>query len=466
MAPLINFSGIASGIDTSSLIKAILERERSTRIRPLEDKITSFKDTNSAYAKLKALLGELSSAADKFRVVRGGGISKSASTSDETVASATASNAASPGSYTLSVSQLAKNATFSLGSTAGAYASSTTAISAGSAFSDTVGITIGNPSSPTDTINVAIDETTTLASFVSDFNSQTTAATASVVNVGTSGSPDYRIVINTSKTGTSEGAIDVTVGGALSGRGAFNSTSEDSATDAQFSISGISGNITRSTNAVSDVIPGLTFNLKGTGSSTINVGVNTSQSAGAVQDFVDAYNEVISFISENDLITEEGGGANKKNVFGVLANSSIDENLIATIRGSFSSSSSSGGLVNTLADLGVTTQRDGSLAFNSTTFTAALSSDPLSSGSILERLGESLAKVDGTIAQFTRFAGLIDQTTNANARQISDSEDRIGILEQSLAKQEESLVQRFSRLEALIGKLNSQQSQLASLLPR
>jgi flagellar hook-associated protein 2 len=466
MAPLINFSGIASGIDSSSLIKALLERERATRIKPLEDKIATYQDSNTAFSKLKSLLSTLSSAADKFRALRGGAVAKSASTSDETVASASASNAASPGAYTVSVSQLAKNATLSISSSAGTYASSSAALSSGSSFTDNVTVTIGNPSSPTDTVSVAVDETTTLSGFVAEFNSQTTSATASVVNVGTSSSPDYKIVINTAKTGTEQGAIDIAVGTTLSGRGAFDTTSRDDADDAQFSISGISGSITRSSNSISDVIPGLTLSLKGTGTSIINIGVNSSQTASNVQDFVDAYNEVISFISENDLVSQEGEGNNKTNVFGALAGSSLDENLITALRGAFSGASGSGELVNTLADLGVTTERDGTLAFNTTTFTSALASDPLSSSALLERLGESLAKVDGTIAQFTRFGGLIDDATRANSDQISDSEDRIAILEQSLAKQEESLTQRFSRLEALIGKLNSQQSQLSSLLPR
>ncbi len=462
MAPLINFSGIASGIDSSALIEALLDRERVARVRPLQSRVAEYQETNSALGDLKSLLSALSSAADKFRVVRGGALTKTASTSDETVATATASNGAAVGTYGLSVTQLAKNATFSFGSTAGAYASSDAKISDGSAFNDTVSVTIGDSF---DTVDIDVDENTTLSDFVTQFNEQTNAATASVVNVGTSNDPDYRIVINSSKTGLAEGELNIAIGGTLSARGAFDSNASDNAKDALFAVSGISGTITRSSNTVSDVLPGITLSLRETGDATISVGVNASQSASAVQDFVDAYNEVIQFVSENDLVSQEGEGNERTSIFGALARSSLDENVLTSLRSAFSLASGSGELVNTLSDLGVTTQRDGTLAFDQTVFNSALSSDAESSAGILERLGEQLSKVDGTIAQFTRFSGLIDQASKGNSSQITSIEARVAEIEASLLQQEQLLTQRFARLESLIGKLNSQQSQLASLLP-
>jgi flagellar capping protein FliD len=89
----------------------------------------------------------------------------------------------------------------------------------------------------------------------------------------------------------------------------------------------------------------------------------------------------------------------------------------------------------------------------------------VSAAGILERFGEELASVDGTIAQFTRFNGLIDQSVNGNNSQVTSLETRIAEIEASLLQQEQLLTQRYARLEGLIGKLSSQQSQLASLLP-
>lgn len=462
MAPIISFSGIASGIDSASLIQALLDRERAARVKPLQTRIADYSDTSSSLGELKSLLSTLSAAADKFRLVNGGALAKSAFSGDETVVTASASNAASPGVYNLTVNQLAKNATFSFGSSGETYASSTAAISGGSAFSSTVSVEIGEGF---DTVDISVDETTTLADFASQFNEQTTAATASVVNVGTESSPDYRIVINSNKEGTAQGDIQVTVDAALSARGAFDTNSVDNATNAEFSIAGISGTITRSSNTVSDVLPGVTFALKGTGSTSVTVGLNTSQSAAVVEEFVEAYNELVRYVAENDLVTQEGEGADRVSVFGALSRTSLDENVLSSLRSAFSSASGSGELVNTLADLGITTQRDGTLKFDSTTFASALSSDSVSAASILERFGETLASVDGTIAQFTRFNGLIDQAVNGNNSQVTSLETRIGEIEASLLQQEQLLTQRFARLEGLIGKLSSQQTQLASLLP-
>jgi flagellar hook-associated protein 2 len=462
MAPIISFSGIASGIDSASLIRALLDRERAARVKPLQTRIADYRDTSSSLGELKTLLSTLSAAADKFRLVNGGALAKSASSGDETVVTASASNAASPGVYNLTVNQLAKNATFSFGSSGETYGSSTAAISGGSAFSSTVSVEIGEGF---DTVDISVDETTTLADFASQFNEQTTAATASVVNIGTESSPDYRIVINSNKEGTAQGYIQVTVGAALSARGAFDTNSVDNATNAQFSIAGISGTITRSSNTVSDVLPGVTLALKGTGSTSLSVSLNTSQSAAVVEKFVEAYNELVRYVAENDLVTQEGEGADRISVFGTLSRTSLDENILSSLRGAFSSVSGSGELVNTLADLGITTERDGTLTFDRTTFSSALSSDSVSAAGILERLGERLASIDGTIAQFTRFNGLIDQAVNGNNSQVTSLETRIAEIEASLLQQEQLLTLRFARLEGLIGKLSSQQTQLASLLP-
>jgi len=114
---LINFSGIASGIDTAALIDALIERKRAARVDPLEKQVTTLQDTNSAYSKLTDLLSELQNVASRFRILSGGGISKIVSSSDETVASAVASNSASNGTHSITVSQLAENATQSFDDT-------------------------------------------------------------------------------------------------------------------------------------------------------------------------------------------------------------------------------------------------------------------------------------------------------------------------------------------------------------
>ena len=54
--PLINFSGLASGIDSESLIEATVEARRSTRVEPKEKEVTELEGANTALQELTTLL--------------------------------------------------------------------------------------------------------------------------------------------------------------------------------------------------------------------------------------------------------------------------------------------------------------------------------------------------------------------------------------------------------------------------
>lgn len=468
MAALINFSGIASGIDSASLIKALLNRERAARVAPLEDRITSLEERNSVFDELTNLLEKLKSAADGFRSINGSVLAKNATSADETKVTALAENSATNGTYSVTVSQLARNATSSFNDR---FSATTSVINSSinngaSSANRTVTVTTGT-GTETETVGIVIDNTTTISDFVDDFNAASSKTEASLVNVGTSSSPSYAVVFTSINPGTEKGQLAVSVGSEIqtAGAGAFTASTLNQAQNATLSVSGINGNITRSSNQISDILPGLTLNLVATGSTTVTIGDDPETTLSAVQDFVDAYNEIVKFIKENDLITRQEDGEEVSNVFGPLAEESLDESILSSLREALIDAGQSGGTVNILADLGITTARDGTLDFDQETFKTALVSDPESTREITQTLGENLAAVNGTIAQYTRFGGLIDNTQSLNTQHISDLQDRIEQVELSLIRQEEDLTKRFARLESLIGQLSSQQNTLLALLP-
>ncbi|MCB0310666.1 MAG: flagellar filament capping protein FliD [Bdellovibrionales bacterium] len=464
---LINFSGIASGIDSGALIQALLDKERTARVAPLSDKITSLQDTSSVFGELKVLLNSLKEKTSAFRLVNGGALEKLATSSDETIVSANASNAATNGSYQLSVTQIAKNATFSFKSNS-TYTSSSDKISATMLGSDDVSVLVGSGSDQ-ESVEISVDSSTTLSDFVTEFNAQSSKATASLINVGTSANPDYRIVINSNNQGLQKGELQISVGAGLTTAGAFNDNSLSQAQNAELSLSGIGSGggdiIERDSNSISDLIPGVTLELASVGSATISIADDASATSASLQSFVDAYNQVVKYIAENDIIERQEDGDQVENIFGPLAGTSLDENILSALRKSLIGSGQTGSSVNILADLGITTARDGSLEFDSALFEEALSKDPEAVRTITQNLGESLASTDGTIAQFTRFNGIIDLAIRSNDSQVRLNQERIADAERALARQEEVLTAQFARLEALIGKLNNQQSSLASILP-
>jgi flagellar hook-associated protein 2 len=461
----VTFTGLASGIDSSSIISSILQQRRSAQIEPLEKKISELSDTNSSLAKLQELLTNLKSATDGFREVNGTVLAKTAASSSESRITATASNSASNGSYNLNVLSLAKNGSSSFNDR---FASTSAVVNAsinnGAAAVDrTVSVQVGTGSEQ-ENVSIELTNTSTASDFVTQFNATSQKAQASLVNVGTTSSPSYAIVINSNASGSEKGEIAISVGAEITsaGGGTFTSSNLSQATDSTFTIDGVSGVFTRGSNSVSDVIGGLTFSFQSTGAATITVSDDGASTSSSVQEFVDSFNEIVKYIDENDLVTLDETG--QQAVFGTLASTSLDENLLTALRAAFSGAATSGNSFNTLADLGITTERDGTLKFDVSKFESAISSDPESVRTITKNLGEALAGVSGTIAQFTRFNGLIDVAEQGNQAQIDASNARIIDLEKLLSQQEQQLTAQYSRLESVIGKLNSQQSALSGLL--
>ena len=136
------------------------------------------------------------------------------------------------GSYSIVVDRLAAAKTIRSTS----FASTTAAIGTG-----TLTLTVGSTNT-----SVTVDGTNnTLTGLKDAINGSGAAVTASIVNVGTSGSPDYRLVVQSKETGTEN---TVTISGTLAG-GAdpFSGGGEvvQAAADALFSINGLT--VTRAT---------------------------------------------------------------------------------------------------------------------------------------------------------------------------------------------------------------------------
>jgi flagellar hook-associated protein 2 len=463
----IQFSGLASGIDSSALIEATLAQQRATRIEPLETKISALEDTNSALEELSSLLKNLRSSAEGFRTLAGGGVSKQAISSDESIITAISNTSATPGSQQLTVTQLASAGKLSFDDR---FLSSSSAVYSGmndgaAAADRTVTFTIGTGSSQ-ETVAIELTSSSSLSDIAQAFNQQSNSASASVVNVGTSSAPSYALVINSDDTGTEAGEIGVSVGSAVTdgGAGAFNSFTLKQAQNAEFTLDGVSGVISRPSNTVSDLIDGTTFTLQSTGTATINTGVDADGTANAVKEFIEAFNEVVKFIKENDTITSQEGDNGTENIFGSLAQTRIDDNALTSLRSTLSASKVSGTTVNILADLGITTNRDGTLDFDEERLKEALADEPTKVSDLLANMADRLATTGGVIDQFTRYNGLIDATINSQRDLITDYQKKISETEGRLSARESQLTSQFARLESLIGNLQSQQNSLSSLL--
>lgn len=459
-----SFGGIASGLDTQSLIDATINASRRTRVKPNQDRVAELESTNTALESLTEKLTALRGALNPFTTLEGGGVSKTGTSSKESVVSATAIASATNASYAVTVNTLASNHTYSFDQT---YSDTTSAIQSsltgGEAEADrTVTFKVGTGTEE-ETVSIVItDGNYSIQNYVEAFNAASSKARASLVNVGTAASPSYKIVISSLYEGTAKGTIvRDSLGASLTDLTGF---SESAAANASVTITGI-GTVTRATNSISDVIPGVTLNLSSTGTSTVKISEDVPSTITKVQQFIDAYNDLVTYIRENNAVTEEKRGSEITNVFAPLAKSRLDDNVLFSIRSELSQVVASGGsAVRVFADLGITTERDGTLKFDSTKLQGAISAEVTSVTKIFSSFADATATTSGVINQYIRFNGLLDISVAANKTSIDDLNDRIADAEAQLERQTQLLRARYARLEQTMGRLQSQQSSLTSAL--
>jgi len=205
----------------------------------------------------------------------------------------------------------------------------------------------------------------TLEGIKTAINNSDAGVTASIINDGSS----YRLSI----TGTSTGADNkitiqdnITKGG-IGGQIALFSWSESqSASDASIELDGIS--ISKSSNVVTDVIDGVTLNLQSAGSGLITFASDTSKVKQNISNFVNAYNDVLSFIK--DQFTYD---SNKKTTGGPLFGNNTLMSIQQKLRGIVSNAVPGlSGSYTYLSQIGIRTGEDGKLSVNDSELSDAL----------------------------------------------------------------------------------------------
>ena len=125
----ISFGGLASGLDTQAIIKALVAVEERP-IFALEKTKTNLGKQKSLFGDLKGLLEKLATAAKKLKTTSDF-LTMKATSSDEDILSASASSTATPGTYEVEVLALAKGQVNRAGaaSASGAIANSSAPVS-------------------------------------------------------------------------------------------------------------------------------------------------------------------------------------------------------------------------------------------------------------------------------------------------------------------------------------------------
>lgn len=372
----ISSAGIGSGLDVNSIVEQLMAVES----RPLatiaqkeasyQAKLTALGSVSSALSSFQSALSSLKTPS-KFQA-------QSTSSSDSAVATATATTRAVAGSYAIDVTALAQAHTLA----ARGLADTTEAIGSGEPttltfqFGSITGADPENGLYPEGTSftqdpdrgtkSITIDSSNNSLQGIRDaINKANLGVTATIVSDG--GETPYRLVLTSSKTGqTSSMKITVNGDAALKDLLAYDPTDANGqkmtetarGQNTAMTINGIA--ITSPNRAITDAIQGVTLNVAKTGSTTLSVTRDTAAVTTAVNDFVKAYNAL------NKTITDLTAYNPTTRTAAALTGDSTVRFLQSELRGMLNTVVTDGdAAIRTLSDIGVSFQKDGTLAVDS-----------------------------------------------------------------------------------------------------
>jgi flagellar hook-associated protein 2 len=452
----------SSSIDVNGLVTQLMTLEQRP-LTVLDSKEAGIQAKISAFGSIKGALSTLQTSIAQLAKTTTF-TARTATSSDATVMSATAGNAAVNGTYTITVDKLAK---FNAVRSNDAYTANTNTFNTG-----TLSISVGDGSAKTVTID---PDDNTLSGIRDAINNANAGVSASIINDGT----NQRLVLS-SKTMGSDGAIKVTATEDGVGTGTFaltglafdasNPTANPSmvqtqaADDAQLTINGLT--VTRSSNTVTDVVTGLSMNLSKIGSTTLTVGKNNTDVVTVVSAFVSAYNDVVK---QNKSLT----AYDATNKTSALLTGDATVRTIQTGLSSMLQSSVKGlnGGITGLADVGIELQKDGTLTLNTSALSAALN-DP--NKDVAGLFSQTTAGNQGVAVQFNNWLtktlgtdGLLDNRLDSFADTISSLDDQRTRIQDRLVTIEARYRKQFTALDSLVSSMSQTsaflEQQLANL---
>ncbi len=305
--PAITINGLVSGIDTDNIVSGLLDIQQQQLDRMALRK-TEVQRKQAAFSTLESRMLSLRSDAGVLGRTSSNPLTKlSVTASDSEAISATASSSAVAGVYAMTVN--AKAAAHQVASQG--FADADAEITQG-----TFEIRLGSGDVKTITID---SNNATLSGLASAINASGSGVSASIVKDSAGGATPYKLLLTGTKTGAAN-AISVTNNLAASGgtatRPDLNFLSPvQAAADAEVTLGSGAGAISVSseTNRFDDLIAGVSFELMQVSDGqqvSLTVARDTAGAVTAVQDFVDSFNAVLSFIDDNskyNTSTNEGG---------------------------------------------------------------------------------------------------------------------------------------------------------------
>jgi len=436
----INFGAASSGqgFDVASTVTAILSAQQAIET-PWKGQLSSMQAQDAVFTSLGTDLSTLTTNMQALTDFTGVMAAKQGASSDTNVLTLTgASSTAVAGSHTVVVNSLAQ--------TSSQY--STTLTNASDTLSGSLTIQVGSGTSQTITVD---SSSNTLATLAAAINSAAIGVSASVIT-DVSGSRLSLV------SGTGGSAGNLTVTSALTDATTSTSMSlqvGQAGADASLTVDGVA--LQSSTNTVSTAIPGVTFQLLSSSPGTqvqVQITNDNSAIATAMNSFVNAYNAVV-----RDINTQEGNDStgNPEPLFGSPTLALIQSQLSSALFGGAAS-----GAISSVTQLGIGTNKDGTLSLNTDTLDSALNSSFSDVTGFLQNSGSFGQTMQTTLNNLGTQApnGLVYLAQQQNGAEETALSQSISAEDARLADEKTSLTTELNEANQILQAIPSQLNQV------
>jgi flagellar hook-associated protein 2 len=429
----VNFTGAS---EYSTQLQTVIAKAVSAASGPLtqlQSQQTTLQNQQTELSTLSSNFAALQSSIESVNSATGLG-AYSASVDNTSIASATVSSGVMGGTYALTVASMG----------------SRTNTMSQNGLNTVTDPTSGNiDSSTTYTLslngtNYSITDTAgTLNGLAQAINTSGANVQATVVNVGGSSSPDYRLSIQ---------SLDYAPDTVQLSDGTNNLLNTlTTGSYVQYQVNGEPATPINSSSRSIDLSTGLTVNVLGTGSTNITVAQSDSSMTNALSSFVNAYNNVVNELDKN---RGQNGGA--------LSGDSIVYQLQGALQNITNYTAASGNIT-ALSQIGISFDENGQMQFDPSAMSQASTSDVLnffgseSGGGFLQAASNIMTSITDP------STGTLPNATQSLSTQLTSIQSKISDDQQQISALQTTLTQQMNAADAAISSMEQQVYEITTL---
>ncbi|KAB7660843.1 flagellar filament capping protein FliD [Plesiomonas shigelloides] len=441
--------GIGSGLPITDWVNMMVKAEATPKMKQFQSQNTKLETQLSSYGQLKSSLSEFKDMLEKMQKDEAFEKRSVTINGKDQPFSATADKNAISGNFDISVQQLASEQKTTL-----------KGVSADTKFSGTLDFSVGKDGS--ETFSVDIKEGSSLKDVADAINkSPDNKGVKATILAGDDGTS--RLVLVGQDTGE-ENKFTVSGAGSTELTDMLGGQSTQAAKDAEFTVDG--QKMTSSTNKVKNAIQGITLELTDVSekvgdaykTNRITIDYDRDGVKDSLKKFVDAYNKVIDVTTELTKYNKETKKA------APLTGDSLTRTLNTEMRGILTAPDENNKDIKFLADLGITSDRDGKLQIDDKKLDEALEKHFTQAGDMFGGKDGIIGKMESLMKGYVGTGGTLTEKDKTLQEQKSKLDTQISAFEKHMKEYEARVTAQFSALDQSIAQMNQQMSTLMSSL--